>query len=184
MWLNLKAFNGQDQQIYASGAYDPATAVLTHDPALKVYEVKLGLTPEFAQVVNVPAGESFHFVLNNTILKDNRIPPRGYTKAGYSKRGLKPVGASYQDGQYWDDTVYIVPAETQKVIATLYYQTSSKEYIDFLRSKGGADGATLGQLWDTLKSPPVLISQATAPGPSSSALKLYLPVLFKNRYTR
>jgi hypothetical protein len=129
---------------------------------LKVYEVKQGITPELAQVLGKEAGESFHFVLNNTVVKDNRIPPRGYTVAAYDRPGMVPVGATYTDGQFWDETVYPVPDNTARVVASFYYQTSSKEYIDFLRAKGGADGAALGMLWDTLKSPPELVAQASA----------------------
>ncbi len=162
MWIALQAFDAAGSPVYASGVYDPATGVLAADPALKVYEIKQGLTPELAAALGKEAGESFHFVLNNTTVKDNRIPPRGYTVAAYNRPGMMPVGATYADGQYWDETVYSLPPSAVRVVAYLAYQTSSKEYIDFLRSKGGADGAALGALWDTLKSPPELIAQAEA----------------------
>ena len=54
----------------------------------------------------------------------------------------------------------------------LYYQTASKEYVDFLRAEGGADGATLGQLWDDLPSPPELIAVAMVP-----ERPLFLPLI-------
>jgi hypothetical protein len=54
-----------------------------------------------------------------------------------------------------------LPDSTARVVASFYYQTASKEYIDFLRAKGGADGAILGTLWDSLKSPPELVAQDT-----------------------
>ncbi len=162
MWISLQAFDKRNRVIYTSGAYDPATGVLAKDPALKVYEIKQGLTPELAAFLGKTPGESFHFVLNNTTVKDNRIPPRGYTVGAYSRPGMAPVGAVYADGQYWDETNYAIPKHTQYVVATLYYQTSSKEYIDFLRTKGGPDGTALGALWDTLKSPPEVVAQASA----------------------
>jgi hypothetical protein len=162
MWISLQAYDKRNQLIYVSGAYDPVTGVLATDPSLKVYEVKQGLTPELAAFLGKDPGESFHFVLNNTTIKDNRIPPRGYTVAAFNRPGMAPVGATYADGQYWDETVYAIPKHTQYVVATLYYQTSSKEYIDFLRTKGGPDGAMLGTLWDTLKSPPEVMAQASA----------------------
>jgi hypothetical protein len=173
MWLNLKAFDAQGGLIYESGAYDPTTGILSEDKDAKVYEAKQGLTPELAALVGWPAGESFHFVLNNTVIKDNRIPPRGYTQAAYDRPGLRPVGASYSDGQYWDDTVYTLPKETESVQVTLFYQTASKEYIDFLRTYGGLDGAALGSLWDTSKSPPEVVASATYPESS-----LFMPVIF------
>ncbi|MBK8045991.1 MAG: hypothetical protein IPK16_01955 [Anaerolineales bacterium] len=43
MWLMLEAFDAAGTRLYVSGAYDPATGILTEDPALTVYEVKQGL---------------------------------------------------------------------------------------------------------------------------------------------
>jgi hypothetical protein len=181
LWLNLKAYDGNNTLIYEAGSYNPTTAELDATETT-VYEAKQGLTPELAAELNqtlgrtvYQAGPTFHFILNNTVIKDNRIPPRGYTQANFNRPGLKPVGATYADGQYWDDTVYPVPAATERVVATLYYQTASKAYIDFLRNKGGLDGATLGELWDTSKSPPEAMAVAYAP-----PLPIYMPLIFKN----
>jgi len=174
MWINLKAYDNNNNLIYESGAYDPATGLLTEDGGLKVYEAKQGLTPELAALLGLSTGESFHFVLNNTVIKDNRIPPRGYNQANFDQPGLRPVGATYLNGQYWDDTVYNVPTTTERVIVTLYYQTASKEYIDFLRANGGIDGVTLGALWDTSKSPPEVMAVAFFP-----SIPTYMPIIFK-----
>jgi hypothetical protein len=174
LWINLKAYDGDGQLIFESGAYDPATGILTEDPDIKIYEAKQGLTPELAAVLDKPAGESFHFVLNNTVIKDNRIPPRGYTQAAFDKPGLRPVGITYADGQHWDETSYTLPAQTERVAVTLYYQTSSKEYIDFLRSNGGIDGNTLGVLWDASRSPPEVMARASIP-----SHPVHLPIILK-----
>lgn len=172
LWLNLRAYDVDGDLIYESGTYDPATGILTEDAASKVYEVKQGLTPEMATLVGLEAGPTFHFALNNTTYKDNRIPPRGYTVAAFDRPGMRPVGATYTDGQYWDDTIYNVPAETARVVATLYYQLASADYIAFLRDLGGADGQTLGTIWDDSKSPPELVAQAEYPQPNLH----YIPV--------
>lgn len=172
MWLNLRAYDAGGQIIYESGAYNEVTAELTKDPASKVYEAEQGLTPEMAALVGLTPGFTFHFALNNTTIKDNRIPPRGYTVAAFDRPGMRPVGAAYADGQYWDDTVYIVPPATVRVVATLYYQLASSDYIEFLRANGGADGATLGQLWDDSKSPPEIVARAEFPPPNM----LYVPI--------
>lgn len=171
MWLNLRAYNAAGALIYESGKYDEATGLLTEDPAIKVYEVKQGLTPEMAALVGLDPGPTFHFALNNTTSKDNRIPPRGYTIAAYDRPGLRPVGAVYADGQYWDNTVYNVPAATARVVATLYYQVSSSDYIEFLAELGGEAGATLAEIWEDSKSPPELVGRAEYPPPN----EVYLP---------
>ena len=176
MWLNLQAYDAAGNLVYESGAYDPATGVLTVHPETKVYETKHGISADLAAELGRPelAGESFHFVLNNEIVKDNRIPPRGFTQAVYCQPGLRPIGATFADGQHWDDTVYVLPLTAERVMVTLYYQTSSKEYVDFLRASGGIDGLTLGELWETSKSPPEVMAVAWYPGYVN-----FFPVMFK-----
>jgi hypothetical protein len=176
MWINLKAYDAAGNKVFESGHYDSATGILTLDANLKVYEIKQGITPELAVQVNLPEGESFHFMLNNTVIKDNRIPPRGFTQTALDTSGLEPVGVVYLPGQYWDDTLYDLSAypEVTRIFATLYYQTSSKEYVDFLRNNGGVDAVTLGALWDTLKSPPEIVAQGWIPNYAD-----YLPSIAK-----
>lgn len=149
MWINVKAYDAGGSLIYESGAYDSDSAVLSHDAEAKIYEVKPGISEEIAPVVNLPAGPSFHFVLNNTIYSDNRIPPRGFTNAAFEAVQSPPVNYSYADGQYWDTTTYNLPAATASATATLYYQTTSKEYIEFLRDENQTDhwGQTMYDLW-------------------------------------
>jgi hypothetical protein len=174
MWVNLRAYDADGKLIYESGAYNLVTGVL-NEGGTKIYEAKQGLTPQWAAQVGLTAAPTFHFALNNMTYKDNRIPPRGYTIAAFDRPGMRPVGATYEDEQYWDDTEYVVPAGTVRVEATLYYQLISKDYIEFLREKGGADGITLGELWDDNKSPPEIVAQAQFP----SANENYAPVISK-----
>lgn len=149
IWINLKAYDAQNNLIYESGAYDPATGILTHDADAKVYEIHPGISSALGPVVNVTPGPSFHFVLNDTIYADNRIPPRGFTNAAFVAIQSAPIGYAYADGQYWDDTQYEVPYQTAKVVATLNYQTTSKEYVEFLRDENrtNADGTTMYDAW-------------------------------------
>ena len=164
MWLNVRFFNAGGTLLAESGAYDPLTGVLSHDDALKVYEAKPGLDEVVAPLVGVEPGPSFHFVLNNKIFKDNRIPPRGFTNANFAGFGGTPVGAAYADGQYWDETAYAIPMGAASAAVTLYYQSTSKEYIEFLRDENTTDdtGALLFALWDQQgKCPPELMATTT-----------------------
>ncbi len=163
IWLNVKAYDGTATLIYESGEYDPETGVLTHDPDIKVYEIKPGISQALAPIVNLPAGPSFHFVLNDTIYKDNRIPPRGFTNAQFDSIQSPPVGYSYADGQYGDTTAYLLPDTTALVEVTLYYQTTSKEYVEFLRDENVTNqwGNILYDLWAANgKSAPVAMASA------------------------
>jgi hypothetical protein len=176
MWINLKAYDGAGKLMYESGRYDEAEARLVRDADAQVYEVKQGISEELAALVRQPAGASFHFLLNNEVVKDNRIPPRGYTQAAFDVPGLRPVGAHYADGQHWDDTTYTLPPEAVRVLATLHYQTASREYAEFLRARGGVDGAGLYELWGSSPSPPEVMARAWWP-----SYPLYLPLVLRGR---
>lgn len=175
MWLNVRAYDATGNVIYESGAYDTSTNTLVRDADIKVYEAKQGITPELATLLNKPAGESFHFVLNNIVIKDNRIPPRGYSPSAWNQPGLRPIGATYADGQHWDKTSYTLPNAAVRVSAILYYQTASQEYITFLKANGGLDGESLYELWSENPSPPVMMALASDP-----PIIIYMPIIFKN----
>ncbi len=154
MWLNLVAYDAVDQPIYVSGLYDPDTGELHHDADIALYEAELGISPGLAGAIGQSAGVSFHFVLNDTLYKDNRIPPAGFTNAAFATFGGSPVdpehpGERYADGQNWDAPTYGLPAATRKVKATLYYQTTSREYMTFLRDENHTDsqGQFMYDLW-------------------------------------
>jgi hypothetical protein len=72
------------------------------------------------------------------------------------------VDYTYADGQYWDITDYTLPIETDSIVATLYYQTTSKEFIEYLRDHNTTSdrGDVVYALWDTTgKSAPELMEQ-------------------------
>ena len=132
MWINVRFFDALGALVDERGAYDAASADLTTGDT-KVYEMELGLDAAMAAKTGLPEGVGFHFALNNKIYKDNRIPPRGFTNAGFEAIQAAPVAASYADGQHWDDTLYDIPCGAVSAEVRVYYQTTSKEYIEFLR---------------------------------------------------
>lgn len=161
IWINVNVFDSTASLIYQSGVYNTASGILTHDADAKIYEIKPGLSSELAQALGYTAGPSFHFVLNNQVYSDNRIPPRGFTNAAFTEIQSPPVNYSYADGQYWDDTYYAIPSSAARIDVTLYYQTTSKEYVEFLRDENYTNnwGQTLYDLWNTNgKSAPVAMS--------------------------
>jgi hypothetical protein len=163
VWLEVEAYDALGQEVYESGDYDFATAELHHDEDLKIYEILPGLSPGLAAALGQPAGHSFHFVLSDTVFFDNRIPPRGFTNAGFIEIQSAPVGYTYADGQYWDDTEYYLPVESESVYVTLYYQTTSKEYVEFLRDANTTNsaGQDLYDAWVAQgKAPPVEMATA------------------------
>src|ERR1051326_7232610 len=171
MWINIVALDAGGDTVFQSGAYDGDSASLLHDSQLKVYEAIQGLTNSAAKSFGLAPGPTLHFALNDTVYFDNRIPPKGYNLFGFSTRRAEPVGVSYEDDQYWDDTRYLLPNTASTVTATLYYQTISREYIDFLRSENQGNaydwndwGGKLQTAWQTHgKSTPVAMNLRTMP---------------------
>jgi hypothetical protein len=171
MWINLVGKDTNGDTTFVSGAYNADSAILINDTQLKVYQIIQGLTQARASAYGLSAGPSFHFALNDTILFDNRIPPKGFTNLGFQQRLAQPVAVAYANNQYWDTTQYILPATTSEVTATLYYQTISKEYIDFLRDQNIGNtydsmqyGERLDSSWNVHgKSQPVVMTTQTVP---------------------
>jgi hypothetical protein len=153
MWINLVAYDLAGNTVFESGAYDAVNAVLNKTGA-KIYECEPGNATE----------ASFHFAVNNKIHMDNRIPPAGSTNAKLLANQSPVIGAVYADGQNWDITSYTVPSTAVKVVASLYYQTTSKEYVEFLRDANTTNsaGQELYDLWVANgKSAPELMASST-----------------------
>jgi hypothetical protein len=164
MWINVKFLDASSNLIAESAAYDAATGDLGHDSEAKIYHIEPGMTSEVASIAGLPEGKSLHFVLNNMVVMDNRIPPRGFTNANFAAFGGPPVGYTYADGQYWDETNYVVPAGAASVQVNLYYQSTSKEFVEFLRDENTTN--TLGQemydIWaNNGKCPPELMATSS-----------------------
>ena len=186
MWLQVEAFDASGGLIYSSGAYDAATGTLTEDADLQLYEAKHGISTDLAAQLGVPAGESFHFMLNNEILHDNRIPPRGYEFAAFAAAGAAPFTngtadpTRYADGQFWDTVSYTLPAETDVAFVRLLHQVASQEYIEFLRDESpffgdpNSNGQILYDLWagNGRSQPTVMVQKAVG-------LTTYLPLIHK-----
>lgn len=166
IWLHVKAVDGGGATVYESGHYEPTTGELTRDADAKVYEIHPGMSSLMSSITGLPSGPSFHFVLNDTVFMDNRIPPRGFTNAAFETIQSPPVDYSYPDGQYWDDTEYNLPATAASVTVTLYYQSTSKEYIEFLRDANTTNsvGQDLYDAWVAQgRATPVAMATETTP---------------------
>lgn len=171
IWLTVQFFDCTSyvNPIYQYGGYDFGTAELD-SASTKVYEMQGGLDNDLAAMLNRPAGPAHHFVLTNAIFKDNRIPPRGFSNTKFAAVQTAPVAYSYADGQYWDDTTFSIPSYSIGARVTLYYQSTSKEYIEFLRDNNpnpgnpNNNGQIAYNLWAANgKGPPVVMAEVGTP---------------------
>lgn len=163
VWLNLRFLDPAGGLLHEYGGYDEATATLD-EASTMVYEMLVGLSAEAAGVTGHPAGQTSHMALADTIVKDTRIPPRGFANASFNAGGAPAVGIAYADGQYWHERSASLPVGTDRVVATLYYQSLPRSYIEHLREANTTDqwGETLHALWQqTGRGAPIRMAQAS-----------------------
>jgi len=88
--------------------------------------------------------ETFHFALATGRYKDNRIPPKGFRISDAPSRLCEPVWHGVADPNYftaaeyaggYDDVSLTIASGANYVEMKVYYQTTSREYIEFLRDE-------------------------------------------------
>jgi hypothetical protein len=94
---------------------------------------------------------TFHFVLNNAVVEDYRIPPYGFSYDEAKARNALPVpstlfgnpgtGGTYN---YWDERAFTIPGPAVSAEVRLYYQQTSWEYIQFLWKQNDGQSPFLG----------------------------------------
>ena len=159
MFINIKAYDASGNLIYEVNPYDASVGTLkglspehsSSSPALGsnegyddalVYEMhpSSDLTGET---------ETFHFALATGRHKDNRIPPKGFDIGNAATRLSVPVWNGVEDAGYFTAEEYaggydavstsIAPGAS-RVEVGLYYQTTSREYVEFLRDEINGSG--------------------------------------------
>ncbi|MHC4324591.1 MAG: hypothetical protein ACYSUX_09990, partial [Planctomycetota bacterium] len=149
MWVNAVFLDYSGKVLKEIGKYAEKDDVIFGEsikaPTLidpentRVYEILFGISEAQAEKYNVKPGKSFHSVLNDTIIKDNRIPPEGFSNAAFKAHLSQPVGATYADGQYWDQIELALPEGCRKVAVKLIYESISWEYLKFLAEENKTD---------------------------------------------
>jgi hypothetical protein len=118
---------------------------------LGVNEVYDGVLVYEAHTSSSLTGEdhTFHFAFATDRYKDNRIPPKGFRVEESVARLSEPKWEGAQALDYftaeeyaggYDAVSMIIPAGADNVEVNLYYQTTSREYIEFLRNEVNGTG--------------------------------------------
>jgi hypothetical protein len=125
------------------------------DLAVSYDRVSGAVTKTLEDVAGLEPGKyyySFHFVLNNKVATDNRIPPYGMDYNDSVIRNILPVPSDqYGDPgpggeyNYWDNVTLNPPDGAKYATIELLYQPTSWEYIQFLYLANNRPNAFLGK---------------------------------------
>ncbi len=144
--LDLKGTNTKIYEVHGSMTQRWATQLMGFGTSgtlpLSFDRVTGQVTMTLQQLAQKPIGTvqgTFHFVLNNHVDKDNRIPPYGMKYGEAAKRNALPVpfcqfGCPSATGtyQYFDNVSLSPPTGAATATISLMYQPTSWEYIQFL----------------------------------------------------
>ncbi len=155
MFVGIKVYGPDTNLIYEINPYDDAAGTLkglgvAGSPPLSAREAHLDELVYEAVMGSTLTGEqkTQHFVLGDQRFKDNRIPPLGFDVASAPGRQAEPVWqgaiapglfstAEYAGG--YDAITVTIPITASIVDIGLFYQTTSREYVDFLRREINAE---------------------------------------------
>lgn len=156
---SLVDLNGQNTKIYEAhyamtrewasqliGLGFPANLPLSFDRITGAVDQTLGELAEGSDSYH----KTFHFVLNNTVVMDNRIPTYGMSHEEARKRNALPVPATQYGNpasngtyHYWDTVTLNPPTGAAYAEIKLLYQPTSWEYIQFLYLANNGQNAFL-----------------------------------------
>jgi hypothetical protein len=159
MFVNVKAFTGGNL-ISEVNPYDYTVGTLkglpnsASSPVLGPNEVYIDELVYETHPTSDLTGETetFHFALATGRYKDNRIPPKGFNINAAPDRLSVPVWHGTEDPNYFTSSEYAggydavsltIPSGADYVEVNLYYQTTSREYIEFLRDEINGTASTL-----------------------------------------
>ena len=160
MFVTVKFYDAGDNLIGEINPYDPTVGTLKGlpgSPSSPPLGAGESYVDELVYEMNARStltGEdkSFHFALADGRYKDNRIPPQGFDIANAGERLAEPVwqgvdapdyfSAAEYAGGYDHISLLAVPG-ADRVEVDLYYQTTSREYMEFLRDEISGTGDTL-----------------------------------------
>jgi hypothetical protein len=160
MWLNVRFLDAAGNVISEINPYQPLVTstnaqgnkayvsggdlAVTRDDL--VYEVAMSSSLTGEQ-------KTFHMVLATDRYKDNRIPPLGFRIGEAAARMCEPrangisaenfFSAEEYTGGY-DEVAFTMPAGAAGWETRLFYQTTSKPYVEFLRDEIKGTATTLG----------------------------------------
>jgi hypothetical protein len=162
-WIGISLVDAQKKEQALLGGYDLATGEIQAVPATRVYRAQHGKWD------GQKGQPDEHLALHNMVISDTRIPPQGFVPS----ETTKPLGEiDFSDGKggtrSFDEATFTVTAPADAagdltLSARVYYQSMTREHIEFLKTANTTDsrGEELESIFKaTGEGAPLLIASA------------------------
>jgi hypothetical protein len=179
MWIHLKVEQTGGGNIFESGQWDENGAILNYDPIYEPHYTVINSEDEVQVYEGVFADVDNQ--VTNTLLrafkyvKDNRIPPEGFTSSHSSYDTTGIFGNAINDpdfnkegeteGTGSDAITYRIPVDADmsyKVIVEVCYQSIEPGLVNYLRGIDETDINSFVQMYDNIPNLPFIMKSTTA----------------------
>jgi uncharacterized repeat protein (TIGR01451 family) len=154
--LQVEQLDSTGQRLACSGCWDEVKHTISgyeaqpgdpdYDPELVEFAVHFGVSGTHALQLGMTPGPSFNLALNNTVIRDTRIPPCGWDAAAYQTLGIAPT-APYASGSCTATVHYTIQPGAQQIVVRVLHWSHTTPYLEFLREVGGEFGQTVWNAW-------------------------------------
>ena len=138
MWLDVRFFDVDGNLVEQRGGYDQITADLD-EQTTEVFEILHGIDAQMSAATGLPPGRACTSSSTTPPTRTTASPRGASRDAVYNAIGAKVIGAVYEDEQYWSETRFSLPGGASRAEVRLFHQTTSKEYVEFLRDENVTD---------------------------------------------
>ncbi len=160
------AMDDNHQLLHEDSPYEPHYDLITSEEQVQIYELVMGdINHEFTTVLERA----------NFALKDNRLPPQGFTSSHSAYDTVQIVGAALQDPNFnktdtWeegsgtDELFFHIPLNgyngSLNITAKIHYQTVPEKWLEEMFSYSSAEIDQFKTFYQASDKTPVLVAEA------------------------
>uniref|UniRef100_A0A832LKF9 T9SS type A sorting domain-containing protein n=1 Tax=Ignavibacterium album TaxID=591197 RepID=A0A832LKF9_9BACT len=206
MWIHLKVEQGIGNVVFESGEWDATGKIIDYNSD---YEPHYDLIDAENQVqvyegvfVNDQQQVTYTLLRAAEFIKDNRLPPQGFTTTHPSYDSIKIVGnanddtnfnryGTYQGGTGGDSVTYLIPVipnTPYRITVEVCYQSVKTELVDHIRGINHSDISKFVNMYDALPNIPFIMKREVldivtdVENESLTANKFYLAQNYPNPF--
>ncbi len=189
MWIHLIAQNESGATVFESGNWTDAGEIVGYDDSFEPHH-DIVTAQDQVQVYEAVPGDNesrrtWKLLRAATHLKDNRIPPLGFSASHLSYDSVRIFGVPPSDSNFnyangvegsgSDEVTYRLP-HSARVRVELMFQTVQPRLVEYLRTHNLPETDTFAAMYDEQSPQPILMTSAEISAVNTSGSPSSLPV--------